>query len=148
MTEGAENRKSGSPTGQQPAARWMNFLARVVSGLWAGFWIFFAVASSADDFNTRDGASLGGMLIPLAFTVILLLLAFTAWRWEKIGRIALPVAGLAVFIAYPIVAKSFPASTKVFVMAALGLPPLSAGVLLIAADRINRSSGTQRQASV
>ena len=149
MTEGAEYREKGSTgAGRQPVARWMKFLARVISGLWAGFWIFFAVASSADDFNTRGGASLGGLLIPLAFTAVLLLLAFTAWKWEKIGRIALPVAGLAILIAYPIAVKNFPVSTRVLVMAALGLPPLSTGVLLIAADRIDRSSGTQRQAGV
>ncbi len=126
----------------------MNFLARVITGLWAGFWIFLAVASSADDFNTRGGGSLDRLLIPLAFTAVLLLLAFTAWRWEKIGRIVLPVAGLAVIVAYPLAAKNFPAFTKAFVMAALGLPPISAGVLLIAADRIDRSSGVQRQAGV
>ena len=142
MNEGTERTKTGSPVAErEPAARWMNFLARVISGLWAGFWIFFAVASSADDFNTRGGPSLGGLLIPLAFTAVLLLLAFTAWRWERIGRIVLPLAGLAVLIAYPIVAKIFPVSTKAFVIVTFGLPPLSAGVLLIAAGRIDSSSG-------
>ena len=119
--------------------RWINFSARVISGLWAGFWIFFAVASSAADFNSRGSASLGGLLIPLSFTIILLLLALTAWKWVKVGRIVLPLAGVAAFIAYPIIAKNFTASTKVFVMAALGLPPLSAGVLLITTWRIERA---------
>ena len=142
MTEGAENKTYRSQdTGQQHTARWMNVFARVISGLWAGFWIFFVVASSADDFNSRGDASLGRLLIPMAFTVILLLLAFTAWRWVKIGRIALPAAGLAVLIAYPLAANGFPLLTKVLVMAALGLPPLSAGALLIASGRIDRSSG-------
>jgi hypothetical protein len=113
----------------------MNFFARVITGLWAGFWIFFAVASSAADFNSRGGASLGGLLIPVGFTALLILLALTAWRWIRIGRIALPVAGLAVMIAYPLVAGDFHISTKLFVMAALGLPPLTAGLLLIIAGR-------------
>ena len=142
MTEGAENKAYRSQgTGQHHAARWMNFFARVISGLWAGFWIFFVVASSADDFKSRGDASLGLPLIPIAFIVILLLLAFTAWRWVKIGRIALPAAGLAVFIAYPLAANGFPFLTKAFVMATLGLPPLSAGALIIASERIERSSG-------
>lgn len=119
--------------------RWMNFSARVISGLWAGFWIFFVVASSAADFNWRGSASLGGLLIPLSFTIALLLLAFTAWKWVKVGRIVLPLAGVAIFIAYPIMAKNFTASTKAFVITALGLPPLSAGVLLIAAWRLERT---------
>ncbi len=121
------------------AVRWMNFSARVISGLWAGFWIFFAVASSAANFDSRGSASLGGLLIPLLFTIALLLLALSAWRWVKVGRIALPLAGLAVFIAYPIMVNNFPIETKAFVMAALGLPPLSAGVLLIAAWRLERA---------
>ena len=130
------------------AARWMNFLARVISGLWAGFWIFFAVASSAADFNSRGGASLGGMLIPLGFTVALLLLALTAWRWVRIGRIALPLAGLALIFGYPLLAGHFPISTRVLVMATLGLPPLSAGVLLITAWRLDRISSRNREADV
>ena len=116
-------------------ARWMNFSARVISGLWAGFWIFFAVASSAADFDSRGGASLGGLLIPLGSTILLVLLALTAWRWVKVGRIALPLTGLAVLIVYPLWADHFPVSTRISVMATLGLPPLSAGVLLIAAWR-------------
>ncbi len=150
--KGAENEdkeKTATGTGYsglEPAAKWMRFLARVITGLWAGFWIFFAVASSAHDFDTRDGASLGGLLIPLAFTAVLLPLAFTAWRWEKIGRIVLPIAGLAVIVAYPFVARNFPAFMKAFVMATLGLPPLSAGILLIAAGRIDGGSGIPGQA--
>ena len=140
MTKDAKDKDTKAP-GAENAARWMRFLARVITGLWAGFWIFFAVASSAHDFDTRGAGSLGGLLIPLAFTAVLLFLAFTAWRWERIGRIVLPVAGLAALIAYPIAAKNFPVSTKMFVVAALGLPPLSAGVLLIATCRIDNGSG-------
>ena len=113
------------------AIKWIDFLARVVSGLWAGFWIFFAAGSSAADFNARGGASLGGLIFPLGFAVLLLLLALTAWRWVRIGRIALPLTGLAVMVIYPVAAGHFPVSTRLFVMATLGLPPLSAGVLLI-----------------
>jgi hypothetical protein len=120
----------------------MGFLARVISGLWAGFWIFFAVASSAADFDSRGGGSLGGLLVPAGFTVVLLLLALTAWRWVKIGRIALPAAGLALMVIYPLVTGHLPVSTRVFVMATLGLPPISAGVLLIAAWRTGRHHGT------
>ena len=147
MNEGTENSKTASPAPQRkPAARWMEFLARVICGLWAGFWIFFAVASSADDFDSRGSASLGGLLIPLGLTVLLLLLALTAWRWVKVGRIVLPLAGLAVLFAYPIMVKGFPVSTKVLVMTTLGLPPLSAGVLLITAWRIDRISRMQKEA--
>jgi len=147
MNEGAENKKTGSPTGQrEPAARWMDFLARVISGLWAGFWIFFAVASSAADYNSRGGPSLGGLLIPLGITAIILFLALTAWRWVRIGRIVLPLAGMALLVGYPLIAKHFPVSTKVIVMATLGLPPLSAGVLLITAWRIERNPRVHREA--
>jgi hypothetical protein len=118
----------------------MRFLARLICGLWAGFWIFFAFASSASDFNSRGEVSPGSLLIPLALTSTLLLLALTAWRWVKIGRIALPAAGLAILIAYPLVPGGLSLQTKAFVMATLGLPPLAAGVLLIAAERADRAA--------
>jgi len=124
----------------------MNFLARVISGLWAGFWIFFAVAFSAADLNSRDGASLGGLLIPLGLTAILLFLALTAWRWVRIGRIVLPLTGLAVLVGYPLIAEHFPVFTRALVMATLGLPPLSAGVLLITTWRVDRISRIQKEA--
>lgn len=147
MNEDKKHKETRSPAGQrEPAARWMDFLARVISSLWAGFWIFFAVASSARDFNSRGGASLGGLLIPLGFTILLLLLALTAWRWVKIGRIALPLAAAAVFAGYPLIAGLFPVSAKAIIMAALGLPPLSAGVLLISAWRIDRRSSVLKEA--
>jgi hypothetical protein len=79
-------------------------------------------------------------------TVILLFLALTAWRWVRIGRIVLPLAGMAVLIGYPLIAGHFPVSTKAIVMASLGLPPISAGVLLMAAWRIDRSSCVQKEA--
>ena len=147
MNEGTENKETRSTAWRRkPAARWMDFLARLTSGLWAGFWIFFAVASSAADFNSRGGASLGGLLIPLGMTAILLFLALTAWRWVRIGRIALPLAGAAVFAGYPLIVGHFPVSTKAIVMATLGLPPFSAGALLITAWRIDRISRMQKEA--
>jgi len=147
MNEIPENAGAANPApARGSAARWMDFLARVISGLWAGFWIFFAFASSAADFNSRGGASLGGLLIPAWMTVSLLLLALTAWRWVRIGRIALPLAGLAVLVAYPIMADHMPVSTKAFVMGTLGLPPISAGLLLIAARRLDRKSHSDLEA--
>ena len=64
----------------------------------------------------------------------------------RIGRIILPLTGLALLVGYPLIATDFPVSTKVFVMAALGLPPLSAGVLLITAWRIDRIPRVQKGA--
>ncbi len=130
------------------AVKWMEFLARIISGLWAGFWIFFAVSLSAADYNSRGGASLGGLVFPVLFTAILLLLALTAWRWVKAGRIALPLAGLAVFFLYPVVANYFPTANKALFIASLGLPPLSAGVLLITSWRLDRASRVNREAEV
>ena len=127
--------------------KWMNFLARVISGLWAGFWIFFAVSVSAADYNSRGGASLGGLIFPIMFSVILLLLALTGWKWVRAGRIALPLAGLAVFFLYPVVGDHFPTADKAIFMASLGLPPLSAGVLLITSWRLDRASRVNREVS-
>ena len=118
----------------------MYFLARIISGFWAGFWIFFAVATAASDTERHGETTLGGLLIPAGFTALILLLALTAWRWIRIGIIALPLAGAGVLVAYPIIASHFPLSTKIFTMATLGLPPLSAGVLLMAARRMERSA--------
>lgn len=140
MTTDAEKKNKGSLT------RWMNFLARVITGLWAGFWIFYAVSISANDFNSRGGASLGGLLFPLLLTAVILLITFTAWKWVRIGRVALPLSGLAVLVIYPVIADNFSVATKRFVIAALGLPPLSAGILLITSWRLDRISSENREA--
>jgi hypothetical protein len=142
MTTVAENVKKVSLT------RWMNLMARVITGLWAGFWIFFAVASSVDEFNSRGSASLGGLLFPLLFTVVILLLALTAWKWVSAGRIALPLTGVTVFVLYPFISDNFPVTTGTFVIITLGLPPLSAGILLITLWRLNRVLSPGREAEV
>lgn len=121
------------------ASRWISFLARVISGLWAGLWIFYAVATAAGGYDSRGGATLGWLVFPVIFVALILLLALTAWRWTGIGRVALPLAGLAVIIAYPLIADHFPLTRRLFAVLTLGLPPFSAGVLLIAAWRLERT---------
>ena len=116
---------------KEPVARWMRFLARVISGLWAGFWIFFAVAVVAGEIDRGEDLAFRDFLAPAAWVLTLFVFALLAWRAERAGRIVLPIAGLAVLIAYPFVGGHFPVSTRLFVMATLGIPPLATGALLI-----------------
>ncbi len=140
-----ESRTSNGTAAPEPrpprAARWMYFLARVTSGLWAGFWVFFFVASTAAEIESR-GVTPSVLLVPASLTLLLIALALTAWIWTGVGRIALTITGLAVLAGYPFVAGNLPLSTKIFTTATLGLPPLSAGLLLIIAGPTGRGGAT------
>ena len=112
---------------------WMRHVAGALVLVWAGFWLFFGLAS-----GIAEGLSRGGVLVHTTFPgLIFLASAVVAWRTQVIGAALLLMEGLAVLIAYPIMTyHQFRFSTIVFVILTMSLPPLVAGLLFIASWRL------------
>ena len=101
--------------------------ARCISVCWAGWWVFFAIASW-----TGEGAPAGQFLVPLVVSLCLSGSAFFAWKFERIGGALLALEGLVVIAGYPlIVNERFSLTTVLFVIGTLGVPPLIAGLLYV-----------------
>ena len=63
--------------------------------------------------------------------LVFLASALVAWRWEPLGGALLLVEGMFVLVAYPFIAyRHFSASTILFVLVTMALPPLMAGGFL------------------
>jgi hypothetical protein len=107
--------------------------------LWAGFWIFFAVASLLTEPFSRTA-----LFNVISFSVILSTSIAIVWRWETIGGIVLVLESLFIFIAYPIRFNYMPLSTVLFVLVTMALPPLITGSLSL----VNRyMSNTSRMSN-
>ncbi|MCK6562006.1 hypothetical protein HUU39_19560 [candidate division KSB1 bacterium] len=102
-------------------------IARCLTLLWAGWWVFFGLSSS---FNA--GVAPARVLLHIALPgLIFLLTAAIAWRWENFGAKLLLWEGLLVFACYPIITwEANTLATILFVMLTMGLPPLLASILL------------------
>jgi hypothetical protein len=121
--------------------RWMRHIGRGLALLWAGWWCFFGLAS-----GLSEGLTAAGVLVHTAVPgLVFLVSAFVPWRWEALGAVLLLVEGIVVLIAYPVmVSGRFPLSTIVFVSLTMALPPLVAGVLLLADWRRGRTDAVRR----
>ena len=102
--------------------RRLRWIARGLALLWCGFWTWFSLAELASD---RSGLS------HLPMVLLMVVNLWAAWKWEVAGGIILALEGLAILIAYPLMASHFPLATILFVLATLALPPLLAGILFI-----------------
>lgn len=97
-------------------------VGRALAFLWAGFWLWFGIASA-----------LSGGNLPSAFAhlsvpaVLIVIAAVAAWRRPTIGGALLVAEGLALasLIATGMLRQSF------FLAITLALPPIAAGVLLL-----------------
>ena len=114
--------------------RWLRYIARTISLLWAMLWVFFGAAS-----GFGEGESPGGILIHTAMPGLLFLIStLAAWKWEFTGGILLMLEGLSVMFVYPMMARTFPTSTIIFVLLTMALPPLISGLLLLFSSRSTR----------
>jgi hypothetical protein len=116
----------------------MEYLARALALLWAGFWMFFFIVESL-----AWGASLDRTAIWVAVGVVFVILALAAWRWEVGGGLALVAAGLAAALAYAIWGpRELSFTSRMTTLLAFGLPPVAAGALfLMHHHSVTRSSG-------
>ena len=126
----------------------MRFAARFLALLWAGWWIFFGMASGFGEEIIRllkahallqnlSGLHVGPVLLHAAWPgLVFLLSVVVAWRWETIGGALLVFEGLLVLVAYPLMTyRHMLPVTILFVVLTMALPPLVAGALFLAHRR-------------
>lgn len=105
-------------------ARWALWTARALVTAWAAFWVWFNVASGVTEMAEHGP---GDLVAHGLLAVVILGVAFAAWRWRAAGGLAL----LATAVVFAIVFG--------FGVAAILLaPPALAGVLLLVSARNRR----------
>jgi len=126
----ANNRRNG-----RQATLLMRYTARGLALIWAGFWVFFGVASGLGE----ELDALGVFMHTLVPGLIFLVFALVAWKWELLGGLLVLLSGVAVAIGYPVwAAGRFELMTIVFVLLTMALPPLVAGILHLASWATSR----------
>ena len=126
----------------------MRFVARFLALLWAGWWLFFGLASGLGEeiiglmrdqplLQDLSGLHVGPVLLRAAWPgLVFLLSVVVAWRWETIGGALLVFEGLLVLVAYPLMTyRHMLPVTILFVVLTMALPPLVAGALFLASRR-------------
>jgi hypothetical protein len=96
-------------------------------GVWASWWVYFAVASSINDgVLPKEGA-----LVSFVVFLIFFGSGAVAWYWEKPGGALLILVGVGLLAAVlGFFHKSLP--TTMFLVVTLAVPPLVSGLLLLA----------------
>jgi hypothetical protein len=111
-------------------------IAGIIALLWAGFWIFFGVASGISEGLTIPAIVLHGSMPGLFF----LISASAAWIWKRYGGVLLLVEGIPIAIGYPLAAGgAMSANGIITVLLIMALPPIVSGGLFIAAWARSRS---------
>jgi len=105
----------------------LEYFARVLALLWAGFWMFFSIVESLT-WHTPVHRMAMSVCVGLMFV----LLALAPWRWEFPGGLMLMAAGVLAALAYAIWwPLEVPLTTRVATLLVFGLPPAVAGVLFL-----------------
>jgi hypothetical protein len=99
---------------------WIQFSARVLAVLWAGFWTFFCVAS-----GIGEGEGIRAGLIHQIPAVVFVAIVWLAWRFEMAGGLALCAVAVAAFVFFHMYSQP---PVVGLVMAG---PPCTAGLLLV-----------------
>lgn len=102
----------------------VRYAAKALALIWAGFWVFFALACCIG-----EGSSMLGIAIHGGPFIFFLIGALIALRWDLAGGIVLLVEGLAIAIAAPILLHGPNVSLTILMLAG---PPLIAGIVLLA----------------
>jgi hypothetical protein len=100
---------------------------------WAGFWVWFNVASA---FGERSGLGWAGIEVGhLALGAVIAAVSVLAWRWPMAGcPVLLALAGFGLWFFGP----------KPFLLLTLLAPPVAAAALLLAAALGKRTPATPR----
>ncbi|MBI1788708.1 MAG: hypothetical protein HYR60_14315 [Acidobacteria bacterium] len=110
----------------------MDFAPHTLALVWALFWVWFGLASGIGE----GGGFTAVLLHTAAPGLIFLALALLAIRWQRFGGRLLVGIGALVAIAYPLTfGPRFPWQTVVMVLLTMALPPVLAGILLLAKSR-------------
>lgn len=114
--------------------RWMEYGARALALLWAGFWIFFFVGSVAVEPTPVRTVVLG-----VAVLLLFVILALVPWRWEVTGGRLLVVMSVLIGLAYAILSAGIvrndgsrlPLAVRALTTIVFAAPPLMAGILFL-----------------
>ena len=98
----------------------LRWIVRAMLVLWAGFWLFFNIASI---FYWLGEEGPKGIVVHVLMTVIIVILALAAWFLELVGGILLIVLAGLTFYKWGL--------HQSVVALTLSLPPFIIGVLLI-----------------
>ncbi len=104
---------------------WTVHLARALAALWAGFWIWFGLASGIGEGLTPLGVLIHTATPGLLFGLLLALV----WRFGRAGGPLLLITAVLVAAAYPLLTHGWPRFYG-FILLTMALPPLIAGALL------------------
>lgn len=107
---------------------WERAVARVVSLGWGVFWAWFGFASGVAEY-----ASVGDILLQTLPGLIFIAVSLLAWKHPAPGGALLVAMAIVVFTAYWAGAETAPAVTGLGTALLLSLPPLTSGVLFLAA---------------
>ncbi|MBD3285871.1 hypothetical protein GF359_05290 [candidate division WOR-3 bacterium] len=83
----------------------MRYFARGLMILWAGFWIFFAVASAISETSPDPNANALGWMVVIIGTILLAAGAIIPWIWERIAGYLLITEGVFFLVFFLIVAS-------------------------------------------
>jgi hypothetical protein len=106
----------------------------LLGAAWAGFWVFFGVASGLDEHLTPLGVLVHTTVPGLIFVASLI----AALVWPKAGTIVLAIEGFIVIAGYPWMVhntRHFNLTTVGFIWLTMGVPPIAAAWLLRVAGR-------------
>lgn len=107
-------------------SHWSVRVARVLAVVWAGFWIWFGLAS-----GLGEGLDpLGVLMHTVVPGGIFGLLAILAWRREALGGSLLLAVGILAAVFYPLRVRGWRAF-YLPILLTMALPPLVAGGLLL-----------------
>jgi hypothetical protein len=102
----------------------VRWIARGILLAWAGWWIFFSIASGIAEMpDLGMMALLAHLMVPAEILITL----YVAWRWELVGGILLLLEVVFAWFFFDLHEPK-----ALFVALALALPAALAGVLLIA----------------
>lgn len=132
------------------ATKWMRYIARALTVIWAGFWTFFLVSGTLLD--PLSGAMTTGRweeALPALLKIVLLFVVPAAipWLWEAVGGIVCVVAGfvLPIYVVLPL--PDAPLSQIIGTSLLFGLPPLVAGILFLASWWRSRRAGSPQKSA-
>jgi len=114
--------------GSQPLAKWMRWIALIISTLAAAFWLLILIDILLCDLVVGCVSVTWDMALLLFMVVASITSVFISWRWENIGGVVLIFWGLMFTAIAYVTSRPYQA----FSMLVTGVPFLIAGLLLMA----------------
>jgi hypothetical protein len=105
----------------------VEYIARALALLWAGFWMFFFITESL----AWDTPAIR-MTIWVCVGFMFVIVALSAWRWEVAGGLMLMAVGVLAAVAYAIWGpRQLALASRLTTILVFGMPPMAAGALFL-----------------